>query len=205
MAEPLPSPTSDSGPVPPAADPVAIRACLSPAVAAVFNWEWESVLEAAKQSKDLAGVHDLLGKWRHFAYAELTEPGWYFGLLAKAERILRTGTNPDREDQREVHHLLLAQCSADPARSPTSRRTSTTWWYHAGYHQLRRGAAPGNIGHPPPLPALHNSLRVLPWCLHMHETRTPTTGRRSVPRSERYRKPEPARVNGRMVEVMSRT
>lgn len=44
------------------------------------------MLEEAKQSKDLAEVHDLLGKWRHFAYAELKEPGRYFGLLAKAER-----------------------------------------------------------------------------------------------------------------------
>jgi len=106
MAAPLPSPTPVSGPVPPAADPVAIRACLSPAVAAVFDGEWESVFEAAKQSKDLAEVHDLLGKWRHFAYAELTEPGWYFGLLAKAERILRTGTNPEAIPVEDMHALI---------------------------------------------------------------------------------------------------
>ena len=77
----------------PEADPVAIRACLTPDVAAVFDAEWEFVLEAAKQSKDLAGVRDLLAKWRHFAYRELREPGAYFRVLAAAE-AQRTGRAP---------------------------------------------------------------------------------------------------------------
>jgi Family of unknown function (DUF6247) len=78
----------------PEADPVAIRECLTPDVAAVFDAEWEFVLEAAKQSKDLAGVRDLLAKWRHFAYYELREPGAYFRVLAAAANTQRTGQAP---------------------------------------------------------------------------------------------------------------
>ena len=37
------------------ADPVAIRACLSLRLVAEFDAEWESVLEQARASKDLAG------------------------------------------------------------------------------------------------------------------------------------------------------
>ncbi len=78
-------------PVAPAADPVAIRACLSPELVAVFDREWEIVLDRAKASKDLGGVQDLLQKWRHFAYAELADPGSYFRVLAQAARIQATG------------------------------------------------------------------------------------------------------------------
>jgi Family of unknown function (DUF6247) len=75
-------------------------------VAAVFDVEWESALDAAKAAKNLDEVHELLRKWRHFAYAELREPGWYFGLLAKAERIQRTGTNPDAVPAEEMQALI---------------------------------------------------------------------------------------------------
>jgi hypothetical protein len=67
---------------------------LTPDVAAVFDAEWEFVLEAAKQSKDLAGVRDLLATWRHFAYQELREPGAYFRVLAAAADAQRTGRPP---------------------------------------------------------------------------------------------------------------
>lgn len=70
---------------------MAIRACLTPAVAAVFDAEWERVLDEAKQSKDIAGIHDLLRSWRLLAYDELIEPGSYFRVLAKAARIQATG------------------------------------------------------------------------------------------------------------------
>ncbi|MGH3867998.1 MAG: DUF6247 family protein [Pseudonocardiaceae bacterium] len=86
----LPNPT----PVPPPPEPQAIRACLTPDVAAEFDREWEIVLERAKQAKDLALVHDLLHKWRHFAYSELKEPGTYFHLLATAAHTLATGKAP---------------------------------------------------------------------------------------------------------------
>jgi Family of unknown function (DUF6247) len=73
---------------------VAIRACLTPDVMAVFDAEWEFVLDEAKQSKDLRGVHELLAKWRAFAYQELREPGAYFRLLATAAEVQRTGRAP---------------------------------------------------------------------------------------------------------------
>jgi Family of unknown function (DUF6247) len=86
----LPNPA----PVPPPQEPQAIRACLTPDVAAEFDREWEIVLECVKQAKDLAPVHDLLHKWRHFAYSELKEPGTYFRLLATAAHTLATGKAP---------------------------------------------------------------------------------------------------------------
>lgn len=75
----------------PDADPQAIRARLTPDVAAVFDREWEFVLEEAKLSKDLSGVRDLLGKWRLFAHQESIEPGSYFRVLATAARIQASG------------------------------------------------------------------------------------------------------------------
>lgn len=66
----MPHPAPRPDPVALAADPAAIRACLTPEIATVFDHEWEYVLEAAKQSKDLAGVHELLHKWQLFAHAE---------------------------------------------------------------------------------------------------------------------------------------
>lgn len=100
MASPIPHPggpervPSGAGVRAPEADPVAIRACLTADVAAVFDAEWEFVLEAAKQSKDLAGVRDLLAKWRMFAYRELREPGAYFRVLARATDAQRSGGAP---------------------------------------------------------------------------------------------------------------
>lgn len=81
-------------PVPPPADPQAIRACLTPRVAAEFDAEWDIVLERAKQAKDLAPIRALLDKWRLFAYSEMTDPGSYFRLLAVAEHTLSTGKAP---------------------------------------------------------------------------------------------------------------
>ena len=90
-----PDPASPDEPVRvPDADPVVIRGCLTPDVAAVFDAEWEFVLEAAKQSKDLAGVRELLTKWRVFAHQELREPGAYFRVLSAAADAQRTGPAP---------------------------------------------------------------------------------------------------------------
>jgi hypothetical protein len=100
MTAPVPHPADRESAEPaaavraPEADPVAIRACLTPDVAAVFDAEWEFVLEAAKQSKDLAGVRELLATWRVFAYQELREPGAYFRVLAAAADAQRTGRAP---------------------------------------------------------------------------------------------------------------
>lgn len=82
-------------PVAPPAEPKAIRACLTPDVAAVFDQEWAYTLDEAKTTQDLAPIHDLLAKWRHFAYGELVEPGRYFRLLAVAARTMATGQPPE--------------------------------------------------------------------------------------------------------------
>jgi hypothetical protein len=91
-------------PDPASSDPQAIRACLT--LAAEFDSEWEIVLERAKQSKDLAGVQDLLSKWRHTAYLEMRDPGSYYLMLAKAEQITRTGHNPNAVSFEDMQALL---------------------------------------------------------------------------------------------------
>jgi hypothetical protein len=100
-ATPVPDPAS-----PPPSDPQAIRACLTPTLAAEFDSEWEIVLERAKQSKELAGVQDLLSKWRHTAYLEMRDPGSYYRMLAKAEQITRTGHNPNAVSFEDMQALL---------------------------------------------------------------------------------------------------
>jgi hypothetical protein len=112
MASPSSALPPDRTPVAPPADPRAIRAALSPALAAEFDSEWEMVLERAKQSKDLTDVHHLLNKWRHAAYMEMRDPGSYYRMLAKAEQIMRTGHNPDAvsfEDMQASLRKRLAQ------------------------------------------------------------------------------------------------
>jgi hypothetical protein len=52
MASPAATLPPDREPVPPPPDPQAIRACLTPDVAAAFDAEWEFVLDEAKQAKD---------------------------------------------------------------------------------------------------------------------------------------------------------
>ncbi|WP_166354314.1 DUF6247 family protein [Phytoactinopolyspora limicola] len=99
-------------PAPPAADPVAIRARLSWRVAVEFDTEWDIVLERAKQSKDLTGVHEFLRKWQHIAYTETTDPGSYFRVLAKAEQITHSGHNPDAVPAEQMHELIRQRLSS---------------------------------------------------------------------------------------------
>jgi Family of unknown function (DUF6247) len=96
----------------PPADATTIRACLPPDVMAVFDREWEFVLDQAKQSKDLSEVHLLLRKWRFYAAEELKQPGWYDALQAKIERILRTGENPGAVTWEDMQALLAARRGA---------------------------------------------------------------------------------------------
>ncbi|WP_298798298.1 DUF6247 family protein [uncultured Pseudonocardia sp.] len=112
MASPAPHPTAV--PPPPDADPVAIRACLPAAVAAVFDAEWEHVLETAKQSKDLAGVRDLLQNWRHHAYQELREPGAYLRVLATAARTQATRRAPQGSVSPEEMRARIDARLAEP-------------------------------------------------------------------------------------------
>ena len=57
-------------------------------------------------SKDLAGVHSLLHKWRHLAYSEMTHLGSYSRLLGKAEQILRTGENSTAGSFQDMQALI---------------------------------------------------------------------------------------------------
>lgn len=110
MASPA-APLPGTVPTPPSPDPQAIRACLTSALAAEFDSEWEIVLERAKQSQDLAGVHDLLNKWRHTAYLEMRDPGSYHRMLGKAEQIMRTGSNPDAVPFEDMQALIRQRLS----------------------------------------------------------------------------------------------
>jgi len=109
MASPAAALPPDHEPVPPTSDPQTIRACLTPDVAAEFDVEWEIVLDKAKASKDLAPVHELLAKWRHFAYAELKDPGSYFRLLGTAARTLATGQAPASSISGDEMKALIRQ------------------------------------------------------------------------------------------------
>ncbi|HYS42212.1 MAG TPA: DUF6247 family protein [Pseudonocardiaceae bacterium] len=104
MASPatLPNPT----PVPPPADPQAIRACLTQTLAAEFDHDWQVVLDRVKQSQDLNNVHSLLHKWRHIAYQEMRDPGSYYRMLAKVEQIQRSGGNPDGVPFEQMQALI---------------------------------------------------------------------------------------------------
>lgn len=93
-------------PSPPAADPAAIRACLTPTLAAEFDREWKLVLERVKESQDLTDLHALLNKWQHTAYLEQREAGAYYRMLAKAEQITRTGGNPDAVPFEDMQELI---------------------------------------------------------------------------------------------------
>lgn len=104
MASPTTLP--DPAPLPPAADPQAIRTCLPPILAAEFDREWEIVLDRVKQSMDLSDLQAWLNKWRHTAYLEMRDPGAYYRMLAKAEQILRTGSNPDAVPYEEMQVLI---------------------------------------------------------------------------------------------------
>ncbi|MGH4008576.1 MAG: DUF6247 family protein [Pseudonocardiaceae bacterium] len=110
MASPA-APLPDPAQVPPPPDPQAIRGCLTPALAAEFDSEWEIVLEHAKQSKDLDGVHELLNKWRHTVYMEMRDPGSYNRMLAKADQIMRTGRNPDAVSFEDMQVLIRQRLS----------------------------------------------------------------------------------------------
>lgn len=100
------APLPHGEPSPPDADPVAIRACLPQHLLAEFDGEWEHTLDQAKAEKNLAGVHKLLHKWRHIAYAELRDPGSYSRLMAKAEQIMRTGENPTARSFDDMQALI---------------------------------------------------------------------------------------------------
>ncbi|EWM17089.1 hypothetical protein KUTG_07393 [Kutzneria sp. 744] len=78
-----------------------------------FDREWDHVMEEARLNHSLVGVHDLLAKWRLFAYAELKDPGSYYRILAKAEVVLRTGEAPAGSISGEEMKAIIQQRLAD--------------------------------------------------------------------------------------------
>lgn len=98
--------TAGNHPTPPIPEPAAIRACLTPTLAAEFDHEWKLVLDRVKESQDLTGLHALLNKWQHTAYLEQRDPGAYYRMLAKAEQITRTGSNPDAVPFEDMLELI---------------------------------------------------------------------------------------------------
>lgn len=107
MASPGALPADSTDPTgPPPAEPRAIRACLTPTLAAEFDHEWEVVLDRVKESKDLTNLRELLNKWRHTAYMEMRTPGSYYRMLAKAEQIQRSGRNPEATSFEDMQALI---------------------------------------------------------------------------------------------------
>src|SRR6266545_7949362 len=135
-ATPLPNPA------PPPPDPQAIRACLTPALAAEFDSEWEIVLERAKQSKDLAGVYDLLTKWRHTAYTEMRDPGGVLPDVGQGRADHAHGPKPGRGVVRG--HAHVAPATTRPVGVPhRSRRRGVGTGGRAAHRsatRLRGGA-----------------------------------------------------------------
>jgi hypothetical protein len=101
------APVSD--PAPPPAEPRAIRACLPTKLVDEFDREWEIVLDRVKVSRDLAELHELLNKWRHTAYLEMRDPGAYDRMLAKADRIMATGANPEAGRFEDMQELIRSR------------------------------------------------------------------------------------------------
>lgn len=104
-ADPVSSPPAGGLP-----QPAAIRSQLPPELAAIFDSEWEIVLEAAKWTQDLQAIQDLLAQWRHFAAAEAAEPGWYLRVQEHAARVLANGApSPGSIGPEEVRALIEAR------------------------------------------------------------------------------------------------
>ena len=136
MASPAAALPSDHELVPPQPEPQAVRACLTPDVAAEFDAEWEIVLDKAKASKDLAPVHELLAKWRHFAYAELRDPGSYYPPVG------HRGAHAGHRSGAGGQHLRRRDEGPDPPAAPPAAgfamRTPTT--HRRGDPAAGRGA-----------------------------------------------------------------
>ncbi|MBP2329347.1 hypothetical protein JOF56_009732 [Kibdelosporangium banguiense] len=96
-------------PAPAPSDPQSIRQQLPPVLVATFDAEWALVLDQAKASKELAGLYNLLNKWRHIAHMEQRDPGSYSRLLDKAEEILRTGRNENAGSIDELRASIAAR------------------------------------------------------------------------------------------------
>lgn len=87
-------------------DPRSIRESLPAELRAEFDAEWTLVMDRAKASMELAGVQDLLQKWRHVAFTEASSPGAHARVSAKVEEIQRTGRNSTAASYVEMQALI---------------------------------------------------------------------------------------------------
>lgn len=102
---PQPVPRRPVPPVP-GTDPRSIRAGLPTELVGEFDAEWALVMDRAKVSMELAGVQELLRKWRHIAGAEHRSPGTHARVLGKAEEIVRAGRNSTAGSYDEMRALI---------------------------------------------------------------------------------------------------
>jgi hypothetical protein len=65
-----------------------------------------------RRSHDLAGLEQLLLKWRQLACGELKDPGSYARMQVKADLIRRTGGNPDAVPLEDVRELIRQRLGA---------------------------------------------------------------------------------------------
>lgn len=105
MPDPAARPPVSGWPVP-GTDARSIRDGLPPELRAEFDAEWSLVMDRAKASMELAGVQDLLRKWRHLSFAEQSAPGTHVRVTAKAEEILQTGRNPTAGSYPDMKALI---------------------------------------------------------------------------------------------------
>ena len=125
MASPAPHPSEfgRSDAHPPAADPDTVRARLGQDLVDVFDRQWEQVLEEAKRTKSLTGVHDLITHWRHIAFQEMRAPGTYHRLMARADAIGATGRpTPGSVAGADVRAAISARLSEAGLPDPRDRR-----------------------------------------------------------------------------------
>jgi hypothetical protein len=74
------------------ASPQEVRAALVPEEQPDFDRQWRNALSNAAESLDLTDVHKTLDSWRRRAWiTSHLGPDGYRRMLARAERILRTG------------------------------------------------------------------------------------------------------------------
>jgi hypothetical protein len=104
MPDPAPHPVPES-PVP-GTDPRSIRDRLPAELVGEFDAEWALVMDRAKVSMELAGVQELLRKWRHIAVAEQRSPGTHARVMAKAAEILATGQNSTAGSYEDMRALI---------------------------------------------------------------------------------------------------
>lgn len=85
--------------------PREIRAALLPEEAGHFDSEWRDALARATEALDLSEVHTVLDRWRLIGRLTQADPEAHRRMLAKAERALAGGPEPNRTEE-EMRALI---------------------------------------------------------------------------------------------------